>query len=76
MENAEMSFVNYLHGKNDQGSTVAGSETSENNFGSSWKKISEGVGNQLWRMGLMAVGGGWKKFVLLKPMLRSRDFNY
>jgi len=66
-ENAEAMFAKYLHGKNSQGggggsgggSTSSSVELSmESNFGSSWNKISEGVGNQLGRMGLSGASGG------------------
>jgi hypothetical protein len=67
-ENAEVMFAKYLHGKNSSqsGSTIGGgggggsvgSELLEgSNFGSPWNKISEGVGNQLGRMGLSTSGG-------------------
>jgi hypothetical protein len=61
-ENAEVMFAKYLHGKNSQGSsssssTGGGVELLEGNFGTSWNKISEGVGNQLGRMGLSTTSG-------------------
>jgi len=65
-ENAETMFAKYLHGKNSQGVGGGGSFTNssfvessmEGNFGSSWNKISEGVGNQLGRMGLSTTSNG------------------
>lgn len=51
-EDAEASFAKYLHGKNAYGASSSGE--AELNVSSSWNKISEGVGNQLGRIGLTA----------------------
>ena len=52
-ESAEASFAKYLHGKNAQNSS------NENDSGGvTWNKISEGVGNQLGRIGLSSGGSG------------------
>jgi len=48
-EDGEAAFAKYLHGKNAQGGSANGE--SEQPV-SSWNKISEGVGNQLGRIGL------------------------
>lgn len=53
-ESAEASFAKYLHGKNAHGTS-----SNDNEIGavsSSWNKISEGVGNQLGRIGLTSGG--------------------
>ena len=52
-ENAEASFAKYLHGKNAHHSSASSDyDQSTGAVSSSWNKISEGVGNQLGRIGL------------------------
>ena len=49
-ESAEVAFAKYLHGKNAQNSNVT--ESDQGSTVPSWNKISEGVGNQLGRIGI------------------------
>ena len=58
-ESAEAAFAKYLHGKNAQNSSPStDSEQSSSAVSSSWNKISEGVGNQLGRIGISTASSG------------------
>lgn len=55
-ESAETAFAKYLHGKNAHNSS-SNASSGEMDVSSSWNKISEGVGNQLGRMGIASSKG-------------------